>query len=137
MEFFLSLDMGSPRRHHAYTERGTDRNGERHCVEDPGWRSASGGVHGEVTASTSRFRRLVFEKFEEEMQSQLGELTAQEFLDCGYGNEMEKYSHVVHRKAHRERSPTKSKLIMLSVFSALMSFIPAGCRSTASVLLVH
>lgn len=51
-------------------------------------------VGAETTATVTKgsdFRRLVIAKFEEEMASHLTELTAQEFLDCGYGHEIAKY----------------------------------------------
>jgi hypothetical protein len=41
--------------------------------------------------SSFAFQRLVATKFTEEMATQLPDLTAHEFLDCGYGHDIRKY----------------------------------------------
>ena len=43
--------------------------------------------------SSFAFQRLVATKFNEEMATQLPDLTAHEFLDCGYGHDIGKYEH--------------------------------------------
>lgn len=53
--------------------------------------------------SSFAFQRLVATKFNEEMATQLQDLTAHEFLDCGYGHDIGKYEH-----GHRQLEPLGS-----------------------------
>jgi hypothetical protein len=105
--------MGRTKKHHH-----TSKVRERNSMETVGWNS--GPQIGDMVARNSAFRCLALAKFEEEMSSQLAELTAQQFLDCAYGNELQVVSA---RKAH---SAAQAQEKIGCVPSSLSSSMPCS-----------